>query len=375
MLAAALLLQSCNASYHVLAKVIGGRLAFVPVDRDHKCISIISVTMMGPRDANPAIDEITDPAKRAEAIDRVRIAWAADGVSNTCKAHYPIFYGSALPDMPVTHPPKKLRTGVAYSIAVGGPNGIGGGGCFRMTKEGKAENLPDRSCSYREPPPPPMPPAPVPVVTAPARAQADPQSLIGPTDYPESSIRLGEQGAVGFALDVGEDGRVQGCTITRNSPSATLDGLTCRLMRSRARFTPALDSQGNPAPSRVEQEVVWRLPAGAAADARPEVKEWGNGMVSNSAPPPVVTVSIAPPPVVDGSIAPIRPEPIMAIPQDGPGKADLSVWDPRTNAIRTLRRYRSIPVCQRAMAKLKLRPGQKAYCTIAPKRHLNLDIH
>ncbi|MBA3525824.1 MAG: TonB family protein [Sphingomonas sp.] len=51
-----------------------------------------------------------------------------------------------------------------------------------------------------------------------------------------------EQGRVEFRLDVGENGRVTGCTITRSSGSRWLDSTTCRILRSRARYTPARNS-------------------------------------------------------------------------------------------------------------------------------------
>ena len=367
--AAALLLQSCSSSYHLLATVIGGRLAFVPAESRYECISINSVTAMGPRAPDPAIDAIEDMTKRYEAIGRVREAWSADGVSFSCEAHYPIFYGAALPNMPVLVPPKKLRVGVPYSVGVMGPNGESGGGCFRMTTEGRAENIADHLCSWDEPirpEPKSSRSGPAPAIVAPAQARADPQSLIRPEDYPESALRMREHGRVGFTLEVGADGRVSQCIVTRSSGAAALDSATCRIMRSRARFTPARDSEGNPAESRVEQEAVWTLPIGPIAAAHPKVKEWGNGMVSNSVGAEAVTVS--------GS-GPIAREPIIAIPQDGPGKADLSVWDPSTREIRTLDRYRSIPRCRKAMARLKLREGQKAYCTIAPKKQRDWGIH
>jgi hypothetical protein len=101
------------------------------------------------------------------------------------------------------------------------------------------------------------------------------------------------------------------------------------------------------------------------APAEPKASDWGNGMVSNSRSPAPVTVRIPMPP----------PEPIMAIPQDGPGEADLSVWDPRSpKEIRNLGRFKSIPKCRAAKAKLKLAAGAKAYCTVAPENRPRLHI-
>jgi len=143
---AALLLQSCSYSYPVLARVIDGRLAFVSGDRQYNCISIIRVMEEGPRAPDPAMDTIADPVARGEAIARKRTMWSADGGSFTCNARYPVFYGSALPDMPTLVTARRLRVGQAYSVSVMGDNGSGGGGCFRINPRGEAENIADAEC-------------------------------------------------------------------------------------------------------------------------------------------------------------------------------------------------------------------------------------
>ena len=106
----------------------------------------------------------------------------------------------------------------------------------------------------------PAPPPPAPRVVRPPQPRGNAQSLIGVEDYPQSALAAWQQGRVQFLLDVGANGRVTGCTITRSSGSSALDSTTCRLMRSRSRFTPAIDSNGNPAAGRVAQEVEWSLP-------------------------------------------------------------------------------------------------------------------
>lgn len=93
-----------------------------------------------------------------------------------------------------------------------------------------------------------------------ATPKADLPALVHPQDYPASALRARESGRVEFRLDVGLTGRVEGCTITRSSGSSALDSTTCRLMRSRARFTPARDAQGNPALARYPGAVTWKLP-------------------------------------------------------------------------------------------------------------------
>jgi protein TonB len=77
-----------------------------------------------------------------------------------------------------------------------------------------------------------------------------------------SALANREAGRVEFRLDVGPSGRVHGCTITRSSGSSALDATTCRILRSRARYTPARNSNGMPVGYPVEDAVEWWLPAG-----------------------------------------------------------------------------------------------------------------
>jgi protein TonB len=112
------------------------------------------------------------------------------------------------------------------------------------------------------PPTPPPPPPPPPRIFEPARARADLGSYISDGDYPASAIRNEEQGTTRFLLQVSAEGRVTGCTVTRSSGSSALDSTACRLMRARARFTPARDSSGNPTTDSVANAIHWVLPAG-----------------------------------------------------------------------------------------------------------------
>ncbi len=117
-------------------------------------------------------------------------------------------------------------------------------------------------------PPPvirPAPPPPAARIVRTPQQRRDAQSLISVEDYPRSALAAEQQGRVRFILDVGPDGRVQGCTITRSSGSSALDSATCMIMRRRSRFTPAIDSNGNPAVGRVAQEVEWSLPGAMPA--------------------------------------------------------------------------------------------------------------
>ena len=109
--------------------------------------------------------------------------------------------------------------------------------------------------TYIVPPPPPAR-----IVQGPVpRAAA--QSYIHDEDYPASALAARQQGRVAMTLEIGVDGRVSRCLLASGSGSAALDFATCRILRSRARFTPARDSNGNPAVWMIRQEVEWRLPA------------------------------------------------------------------------------------------------------------------
>jgi protein TonB len=109
-------------------------------------------------------------------------------------------------------------------------------------------------------PPPPPPPPPPPVKTVPPRsAVGDLQGLFRGDDYPNSAIERDEQGSVTVRLAVGTNGRVSSCNVLRSSGSSTLDRATCRILQSRAKFTPARDSRGNPTTDTVTQRIRWVL--------------------------------------------------------------------------------------------------------------------
>lgn len=100
-------------------------------------------------------------------------------------------------------------------------------------------------------------------VVVPARAKGDLGALIGNGDYPAAALRNGEQGIVAFRITIGADGRVSDCVITASSGSSALDATTCRILRSRARFTPALDAEGDPTEDSATAQIAWRISAPA----------------------------------------------------------------------------------------------------------------
>ncbi len=110
-------------------------------------------------------------------------------------------------------------------------------------------------------PPAPAPAPPPPRVVPPQRARANLNSYFSPDDYPAAALRGNDQGTTGFALTIGPNGRVTDCSVTSSSGSSALDQATCRILRSRARYTPARDSSGNPTSGRDSGRVTWRLPS------------------------------------------------------------------------------------------------------------------
>lgn len=110
------------------------------------------------------------------------------------------------------------------------------------------------------PAPPPPPPPPHKTVSA-QSAKGDLRTLFnGETDYPESARDAGVEGTAVAQLTIGTDGRVEGCSIVQSTGNSALDSATCRVLRSRARFTPARDSNGNPTTDTITTPPIrWQL--------------------------------------------------------------------------------------------------------------------
>jgi protein TonB len=107
------------------------------------------------------------------------------------------------------------------------------------------------------------PPLPQPAARTvePARAKANLASYVSDEDYPSNAVRNEEQGTTRFRLTVGPDGRVKECSVTGSSGSSALDATTCKLMKQRARFTPARNNRGEPTGDTVANAIRWVLPA------------------------------------------------------------------------------------------------------------------
>jgi TonB family protein len=96
--------------------------------------------------------------------------------------------------------------------------------------------------------------------TPPRRARANLNQYFSTDDYPPTALARGAQGTVGFRLEIGADGVVTRCTITRSSTNAALDSATCAILLGRVRYEPARNAAGRAVPGEDAGRVTWRLP-------------------------------------------------------------------------------------------------------------------
>ncbi len=85
-------------------------------------------------------------------------------------------------------------------------------------------------------------------------------SWAGDADFPAGELRLGHHGTTGFRLSISAAGLVQDCTVTRSSGWPVLDALTCRLVKQRATFAPAIDGNGDAVAAGFTGSITWRIP-------------------------------------------------------------------------------------------------------------------
>ena len=123
--------------------------------------------------------------------------------------------------------------------------------------------LPPPMPSIPEPVPAPlivMPPPPSATIIRAPQPRSPAQSYVTAGDYPPSALAARAWGRVVMRVNVGINGRVTACAIVSGSGFAALDSASCRIIQRRARYTPAIDSNGNPAAASVTETIEWRLP-------------------------------------------------------------------------------------------------------------------
>ena len=82
-------------------------------------------------------------------------------------------------------------------------------------------------------------------------------SLFHSGDYPKQSLRQGDSGMASVILLIDEQGRPRGCMLDATSGLASLDSMTCAVIRERGKFKPAIGADGKPVRSYLGQRVRW----------------------------------------------------------------------------------------------------------------------
>lgn len=93
-----------------------------------------------------------------------------------------------------------------------------------------------------------------------AKARGNPGNWANTNDYPSRALQQEREGTTGFKVTIGPNGRVLDCQITSSSGHPDLDQATCSNVSRRARFEPALDSNGNPTTGTYSNRVRWQIP-------------------------------------------------------------------------------------------------------------------
>lgn len=86
-----------------------------------------------------------------------------------------------------------------------------------------------------------------------------PDKWIVSSDYPRNMLAVGQPALVDFRLSVGPDGVPTACHIQSTSRPKEFDEAVCKSVMQRARFSPALDAQGQPLASYYQNRVYFRI--------------------------------------------------------------------------------------------------------------------
>jgi hypothetical protein len=78
-------------------------------------------------------------------------------------------------------------------------------------------------------------------------------------DYPAEAANRAEGGRSVVMMMIDEGGTLKDCLVEETSGIATLDAMTCIVLRDRAKFRPAADAAGRPMRSVLTQSVVWQI--------------------------------------------------------------------------------------------------------------------
>lgn len=98
--------------------------------------------------------------------------------------------------------------------------------------------------------------APIPPYPRPATADLD--KIITDADYPPRALAAKQEGNVHFVMEIDAAGAMR-CRVTVSSGWPLLDAATCGLLQARAKYTHALDVDGNPTTDRRTGSYAWRI--------------------------------------------------------------------------------------------------------------------
>ncbi len=93
-----------------------------------------------------------------------------------------------------------------------------------------------------------------------SKPAGNPGRWVRADDYPSSAVKARLEGTVYLMLGVDPEGSTIGCAILRSSGHRILDDQTCRMLKKRSSFEPALDENGQAVHSNWISSVRWSLP-------------------------------------------------------------------------------------------------------------------
>ena len=91
-------------------------------------------------------------------------------------------------------------------------------------------------------------------------AKGSKNAWMADAEYPSAALQAEEEGAVTIKLAINERGEVSACDVVKSSGSRVLDAETCRTVRRRARYSPAVGTDGRAMVSVDQHTVRWALP-------------------------------------------------------------------------------------------------------------------
>lgn len=95
-------------------------------------------------------------------------------------------------------------------------------------------------------------------ITVPSKG--DVRKVFTDNDYPSEAMNRRQEGTAQFFLMIDQTGKVAACHVLKASGIPALDGMGCSVIRDRAKFSPAVDSNGKPARSTyITPPVSWRI--------------------------------------------------------------------------------------------------------------------